>query len=347
MKYIIASTILFFSLASVTPAVETIPGTSYGAKTTEKPDWFKESFLEFEQDVAEATEAGRRVMIYFYQSGCPYCARLINENFADPEIESYIRKHFDGITINLWGDREVISVAGQDFTEKTFSAALKVQYTPTMIFLDEQGKLALRLSGYYPPEDFRAALSYVAEHLEKEMSFAQYRAKQDKSPSNDLIAEDFYLAETNLKKIVDQSELPLAVYFETGNCNECKTMHERVLVDKATRKLVMKMNNVQFGIYSTKKITTPKGLKTTALTWAQDLGITYTPSVVFFDSDGNEVMRISAFLKTFHFQSVQAYVLEKAYIEQPSFQRYITARAESIRAQGFDTDIWGYQSSYE
>jgi thioredoxin-related protein len=69
--------------------------------------------------------------------------------------------------------------------------------------------------------------------------------------------------------------------------------------------------------------------------------------VVFFDEAGKEVMRISAFLKTFHFQSVYAYVLDKAYLEEPEFQRYISARAEYIREAGFDTDIWGYDSFHD
>jgi thioredoxin-related protein len=114
------------SLASEVPQ-----GKYYGAIPSEKPDWFKESFLEFEADVAEAAAAGRRVMLYFHQEGCPYCARLVEENFNDPELKTFIIENFDGITLNMWGDREVVSVAGQDFTEKTFAAALKVQYTPT------------------------------------------------------------------------------------------------------------------------------------------------------------------------------------------------------------------------
>ena len=120
--------------------------------------WFKDSFLEFEEDVAEAAAANRRVMLYFHQDGCPYCARLVEENFHRPRTESLHIEHFDGISLNMWGDREVVSVGGRDFTEKTFAAALKVQYTPTLIFLDESGKVALRLNGYYPPDDFRAAL---------------------------------------------------------------------------------------------------------------------------------------------------------------------------------------------
>ena len=58
-------------------------------------------------------------------------------------------------------------------------------------------------------------------------------------------------------------------------------------------------------------------------------------------------MRIDAFLKTFHFQSVYAYVLDKAYLEVPEFQRYISARADHIREAGFDTDIWGYDSFHD
>ena len=328
-------------------ASETQLGNYYGANPSEKPDWFKESFLEFEEDVAEAAADGKRVMLYFYQDGCPYCARLIGENFADAEIKAFIQQHFDGITINMWGDREVVTVAGRDFTEKTFAAALKVQYTPTLLFLDEQGKVALRLNGYYPPEDFRAALNYVANRLETQLSFSRYRMQSLSDAKGRLIDEDFYLKTTDLQSVTAGSTRPLAVYFESANCEECLTTHERVLADKATRKLVISANNVQFNVASDEPLVTPAGESTTARQWAEDLGIAYTPSVVFFDRDGEEVMRISGFMKTFHFQSVYAYVLERAYLDEPSFQRYIAARGEHLREAGHDIDIWGYESFHE
>ncbi len=330
------------SLASEVPQ-----GKSYGAIPSAKPDWFKESFLEFEDDVAEATAAGRRVMLYFHQEGCPYCSRLIGENFTDPEIKAYIIRHFDGISLNMWGDREVVSIAGKNFTEKTFAAALEVQYTPTLVFLDETGKVALRLNGYYPPGDFRAAINYVAQKLEHKLSFSQYRLDQLASATGDLIGEDFFLNHKDLRKTISNSDKPLAVYFESTNCLECQTMHERILIDTATRKLVLQANNVQLNVASDQRLTTPAGKQTSARQWAQDLGIAYTPSLIFFDQQGKEVMRIGAFVKTFHFQSVYAYVLEKAYLEEPEFQRYISARAEHIRKSGFDTDIWGYESFHD
>ena len=322
-------------------------GTSYGAIPSEKPDWFKESFLEFEDDVAEAAEAGRRVMLYFHQDGCPYCARLVEENFTDPEVKAFIIEKFDGITLNMWGDRAVVSVAGQAFTEKSFAAALQVQYTPTLIFLDENGRVALRLNGYYPPQDFRAALYYVARKLEQKLSFSQYRLDAMAAGSGPLIDEDFYLDLLDMEKIIAASDKPLAVYFEAPDCAECATMHSRILSDEATRKLVRQADNIQLNVASSQQITTPAGERTSVTQWARELGIAYTPSVVFFDDSGKEVMRISAFLKTFHFQSVYAYVLDKAYLEEPEFQRYISARADHIREAGFDTDIWGYDSFHD
>ncbi len=329
------------------PANEHQTGRFYGAIQSEKPAWFKESFLEFEQDVAEAREAGRRVMLYFHQDGCPYCARLVEENFTDPQIRAYVQQHFDGIALNMWGDREVVSVGGRAFTEKTFAAALKVQYTPTLIFLDESGQVALRLNGYYPPQDFRAALDYVAQKREREISFSQYRLAQLAAGSGSLIGEDFYRDDTDLAALAAQSDRPLVVYFEAPDCPECGTLHRRILTDPATRKLVQQADNIQLDVGSSSPVVTPGGISTTARQWAQDLGISYTPSLVFFDAAGEEVMRISAFIKTFHFQSVYAYVLERAYLEEPEFQRYISARADHIREAGFDTDIWGYESFHD
>jgi thioredoxin-related protein len=322
-------------------------GKYYGARTAEKPDWFKHSFLEFEEDVAEAAANGKRVMLYFHQDGCPYCARLVEENFADPGLKSYIVEHFDGISLNMWGDREVVSVGGRPFTEKTFAAALKVQYTPTLLFLDETGKTVLRLNGYYPPADFRAALQYVAQKKESQMSFARFRLDNMKNADGELLHEDFFVETTNLKKLLENSGGPLAVYFEAANCAECETMHERILTDAATRELVKQASNVQFNIASEQEIIAPDGRRVGINRWARELGLAYTPSLVFFDAGGSEVMRIGAFLKTFHFQSVYAYVLEKAYLEEPEFQRYISARADHIREAGYDTDIWGYESFHD
>jgi len=67
------------------------------------------------------------------------------------------------------------------------------------------------------------------------------------------------------------------------------------------------------------------------------------PAIIFFDGNGGkEVMRIDAQMRSFHIQSVFDYVLTGTYKTEANFQRYISARADKIRATGVDVDIWAY-----
>ncbi|WP_419626823.1 thioredoxin family protein, partial [Thiolapillus sp.] len=186
----------------------------------EKPAWFKESFLDLREDVKEAAAGNKRVMLYFYQDGCPYCARLLKDNFGNPEIAEKTRRHFDVIAINLWGDREVTDLQGKITTEKRFAESLKVQYTPTLLFLDEQGKVVARLNGYYEPDKFSIVLDYVAGKHESEMKLsAYYRQRLAGKAQGRLNSEPFFLPHP--LKLADnrrQSWRPLLVLFEQSDC---------------------------------------------------------------------------------------------------------------------------------
>ena len=325
---------------------ETSPGEmgAYrGAKDAAHPSWFKESFLDLEEDIAEAAAEGRRLVLYFWQPGCPYCAELIQNNFAQRDIVDSMNARFDLVAINMWGDREVVQVGGRMFTEKNLAEALRVHYTPTMMFFDEDGKVALRLDGYVPPERYRLAMRYASGDRDGAGSFRDFvAANQAPAASGELHSEDFFVsAPYDLASLVD-GERPIAVYFEQKQCSECDVLHRRILSDPPTRELAARFHAVQLDMWSEQPLVTPGGVATSARDWASELGISYAPSIVLFDRAGNEVMRIDAFLKTFHTQSVLDYVLSAAYREQPNFQRYISDRAEHIREQGIDVDIWAY-----
>ncbi len=108
------------------------------------PDWFKVSFLNLHEDVAEATADGKRLMVFFLQDGCPYCKKLLEDNFGQRAIAEKTQKYFDVVTINIWGDRDV-TVGDKILTEKKFAEALKVQYTPTLMFFNEKNRVYTEL----------------------------------------------------------------------------------------------------------------------------------------------------------------------------------------------------------
>lgn len=306
----------------------------------EAPAWFKHSFLDLRGDIREAAAANKRVMVYFGQNGCPYCKRLMEVNFRQQDIVAKTRKHFDAIEINIFGSRDVTWLDGKARSEKEFAALLKVQFTPTLLFLDEKGVIALRVNGYYPPHRFMAALDYVSQRRENKESFAEFQKSYLREPDSGVLHDEpFFRKPPYVFDRRRQSTRPLAVFFEQQNCPGCDEMHAAALKADLTRQLLSRFDVYRLNLHGNEPVTTPDGAKTVASQWARDLEVPYTPSVVFFDGRGKEVFRVEAYVRTFHLQSALDYVASGAYRKEPNFQRYIQARAAAIRERGGRVDL--------
>ncbi len=306
----------------------------------EQPSWFKTSFLDLRDDIAEAKASGKRVMLFFYQDGCPYCGKLLRDNFSQRVIAEKSQQYFDVIAINMWGDREVTDLKGATSTEKHFAEQMRVMFTPTLLFLDEQGGVALRVNGYYAPHKFLAALDYVGQHKETQGSFADYYQLLAATPAYGKLHDGPFLIKTSqLNSLMDKDNKPLMVLFEQRECPACDELHNDVFTRKETQEQLARLNVVLLDMWSNDAVTTPEGKSTTVRAWAHQLNINYAPTMVFFDNTGKEVFRAEAYLKSFHLQSVMDYVASGAYREQPNFQRYIEGRADRLRAQGVQINL--------
>lgn len=307
----------------------------------DKPDWFKNSFLDLREDVAEAAANKKRVLLFFYQDGCPYCAKLLQDNLGQKRLADKTRRYFDVIALNMWGDREVTLLNGKVTTEKHFAEQVKVMYTPTLLFLTEKGQVALRANGYYAPAKFEAALDYVHGHNESKLSFRDYYHKREKKKlAGKLHDEPFILKPPyNLQKLLTDKK-PLLVLFEQKQCEVCDELHNDIFKRKETLQQLKRFNVVRLDMWSKDKLVTPRGKHMTARAWAKVLKVNYSPSMIFFDKKPEDVFRIEAYLKSFHTQSVMDYVASGAYKTQPNFQRYISGRADKIEAQGGHVDLW-------
>ena len=113
-------------------------------------------------------------MIYFHQNGCPYCAKLVEDNFHNEDLVAKLQKNFDVIETNMWGDRDLTDWKGKEFTEKEFSAFMKVQFTPTIIFLNAKGDIVLRVNGYQSVDKLDSMLDYVSTKQYLKQTYSRY-----------------------------------------------------------------------------------------------------------------------------------------------------------------------------
>ncbi len=305
----------------------------------EKPAWFKKSFLNLFDDIDEATEDNKRLLLYFYQDGCPYCKKLLQDNFGQHDIAKKTQKYFDVVAINIWGDREV-QVGNNSYPEKKFAEALKIQYTPTLLFFNKKHKVVFRANGYYPPEKFKVVLDYIGQHKEQQMSFQDYLKKVSPEPASGKLHTEISTVKSlkNLQQAVSKKKY-LLVMFEQKQCSSCDELHEDILKRKVSRDLLKKFNIAVVDMWSNQIVITPDGHKMRIRDWAKKLNITYAPSMLYFNAKGKEVFRSDAYLKAFHIQSVMDYISSNSYKTQPDFQRYINTRAEHLRQQGIKINL--------
>jgi len=297
------------------------------AEPLDHPAWFKESFLELPDDLRQAVAAGKRgIAVYFGQRRCPYCKMLLEHNFGRADIQAYTRRHFDVVPIDIWGVQEITDPEGRVLTERDYALREGTNFTPSLIFYDADGRVALRLRGYYPPYKFRAALEYVADgHYQRE-SFPDYLARGDSTLSfepGDLIEEPFFIPPPHdLDRSQLRGERPLLVFFEQGECHACDVLHTQPVQEGGVRDLFYRFDAVQLDMHADTPVITPDGRRTTARQWARDLGLFYAPSLLFFDEAGREIIRVDSVVRFFRLRNVLNYVLSKGYLDEPNYQRW-------------------------
>ncbi|MGB5832431.1 MAG: thioredoxin fold domain-containing protein, partial [Thiohalocapsa sp.] len=123
------------------------------------------------------------------------------------------------------------------------------------------------------------------------------------------------------------SERPLAVFFEQGDCHACDVLHGEVLREPAIVRQFFEFDSVQLDIWADTPVITPSGERTTARAWAAELGLFYAPSVLFFDEQGEELLRVDSVVGFYRLRNVLNYIASKAYVAEPDYQRWRVSRA--------------------
>jgi thioredoxin-related protein len=292
------------------------------------PTWFKKSFLDLPDDLEESVSNGKKgLIVYFGQKRCPYCRMLMDVNFKQREIAQYTQQHFDVVPVDIWSIEEMTDMQGETLTQQEFAQRENTSFTPSLMFYDADGKLAMKLRGYYAPYQFLAALQYVAEGHYKREKFKVYLARGDQTQrfeKYDLIEEDFFSPPPfNLDRSHFRAQRPLVVFFEQGNCHACDVLHAEPLKHRAVAQLFYRFDSIQLDMNSDVPVITPSGEKTTAKEWADQLNLFYAPSMVFFDEEGREIIRVDSVVRFFRLRNVLNYVLSGSYKIQ-NFQQWRT-----------------------
>lgn len=287
--------------------------------------FIKNSFLNLQEDLIEARRSNRHLMIIFEQEGCPYCAEMHRVNFADKETVNLVAKHFDVLQMDSLGIREVMDFSGKTLTEKQLSQKLGIQFVPMVYFFSPQGKEVFRMPGYHKPHIFKAGIKYVADRQYENTSFRDYSVKyQDTVVKKGFVDEPFFSSTRDLSPLGRTQNKALALLFEQEQCASCREMHEKNFKDRTlVNSLTKNFEVVRIDIWGKKDLKDLAGKTNSEAKIAETLGVRYTPTIIFFDQNGSEIIRQESFLTPTHFADLIVYATTDARKKYGSFQEWL------------------------
>lgn len=323
------------AVAAGAPDSSPTRGKLIGAQVVTHPEWFIQSFLDIPEDAAAAGGEGRHAILFFDSPGCPYCYKMIEENFKHSWYTDFIRENFHTIALNIHGDREVAFNEDLHPTEKELARLLNIRFTPTMLFLDSASKTVLRIDGYRSVDNFKQILDYVHEKAYLSAGLSEYLEAKSLPAVYTLRPHPDFQPLSDLSRVKTE---PLMVIFEDKTCTACDALHDNLLPLDSTRELMKDMTVVRLDAQSDQIIIDVTGRETTPKQWARELELTYRPGIVMFDA-GKEVFRIDAFRYTFHFQQALRYVVERQWQNYERYSDFASAHREAVLDSGVDVNV--------
>lgn len=145
MKQLLSAVLLICGFATAGAALE------MGDDGLYNEPFFRDTFKDMREDLAEANAEGKRMVIFFEQRGCIYCHKMHEEIYSRDEVRAFIDENFYVVRLNLHSDTEMTDFDGEVMSEKAAARKWGILFTPTVLFLPED-----------VPEDVSAPQAAVA-----------------------------------------------------------------------------------------------------------------------------------------------------------------------------------------
>ncbi|MGC1506477.1 MAG: thioredoxin family protein [Sulfitobacter sp.] len=186
MKHLIAACITLVMTATAFAA-------ELGDDGLHKTAWMRDTFKDLSEDLAEANNEGKRLMVIIEQRGCIYCQKMHEEVFPVPEIAAYLEENFFVVQINMFGDVEVTDFDGTTLPEKDMVKKWGALFTPMILFFPEdvsaessatQAAVATMPGAFGRHTTFNMLNWIVEKGYDGDETFQKYHARKFAEQSN-------------------------------------------------------------------------------------------------------------------------------------------------------------------
>ncbi len=146
--------------------------------TAQKIEW-----MTMDEAIAAQAKNPKKIFVDMYTNWCGPCKLLDRNTFSNKDVANFINENFYAVKFNAEGN-DVIKTHNQTFTNPKYDPAkakrrnsqhqfaryMGVRAYPTVLFIDENGKLINKVKGYKTPHQLELYLKLFGTDLWKEIN---------------------------------------------------------------------------------------------------------------------------------------------------------------------------------
>ena len=121
-----------------------------------------------------AIKNDKQLFLFFEAEWCGFCKQMREEVFPDPNIQELMNENFYPVSIDL-ESKAVITYKGKERSERSFSHLMRINATPTIIFMNSTGEPVGVKTGFIDQAELEKLLIYVSEGYIELMEFEEYK----------------------------------------------------------------------------------------------------------------------------------------------------------------------------
>jgi thioredoxin-related protein len=139
-------------------------------------DW-----LEAQKAFHYAAGDKRKVLFYFYTDWCGWCRLFEQRVLADPQVYSYLNRHFYAVKVNAMGQNDII-LGGKRFVFMPEVNAHQLAYQllggdmryPALVVMTADGEVLSPAHGFLDTGTMRLFMAYFAENCYEHVRWDEF-----------------------------------------------------------------------------------------------------------------------------------------------------------------------------
>jgi len=140
------------------------------------------SWNDFNSAVNAADINGKTLFLFFEAEWCGFCKQMRSEIFPLDSVQDKVGEGFVPVAIDIESDEKIV-YQNKEMSQKSFSHQMRIDATPTIMFMSREGEVIGRYRGFADENEFTLLLDYIRGGDVDNVNFAEYK-KQNNGSQN-------------------------------------------------------------------------------------------------------------------------------------------------------------------